>query len=396
MPFYQRLWKEKGVDISEIVTTDDLCNFPLVTKFDIQQQPRSALLSRESRKTSLRHTSGTTADPRLVFRDETARIFWSVTTRRHFNEYGVPKGATVLRTHSEPHAPVRYEAGTSENWVLWTHVGVPNLVETPRLAERLRADVIIGSPQQLEVLAQFVYSSGDIRPPKVCINIAERLDSATRQRIKEATGADVFDVYCSSELSVHIAFECREHKGFHTNWDYLIIEVLNPNGEPANPGEHGEVVVTDLCNYVSPVIRYRLDDIVTLADSTCSCGRALPLQILHIDGRATDQIYLQDGRVVNALHLIKDLQALVSCPLTLVQETREYFTLKCYEISTRRTTVPINKIDKIVSQHLGVRVKLSTCFDELPATLHNETSKFCSFISRIPNEENAVSDTAIC
>lgn len=391
VPFYQALWKEKGVNISKITAAGDLPSLPLVAKADLQRNPRRALLSKESRRTSLRSTSGTTAAPRLVFRDETARIYWSTAVRRYLAEYEVPTGGTVLLTHSQALTPIRYQAGANENWIRWVWVSVSDLIETPGLAARLNADAVLGSPQQLEAIAQLAYSTGDIRPPKVFVSFAERLDPASRRRIERATGANVFDMYCTTELSVPIAFECRGHTGLHTNSDYVIVEVVNSAGDPVGPGEQGEVVVTDLCNFVSPVIRYRLGDIATkTVSSTCSCGRALPLQILRIDGRVTDQIFLSNGRVMNALPLVDELQATTACPLTLIQETHDSFTLKCYYTAAKRSAVPRDRIEQIVRHYLGPETNLQICIDELSATLHNESGKVRSFFSRIPKDENVV------
>jgi phenylacetate-coenzyme A ligase PaaK-like adenylate-forming protein len=47
------------------------------------------------------------------------------------------------------------------------------------------------------------------------------------------------------------------------------------------------VLLTNLANYVQPVIRYRLGDSVVLAAGPCGCGSALPT--IRVEGR-TDEI----------------------------------------------------------------------------------------------------------
>ncbi len=398
VPFYRALWREAGVDVNQITTPHDLSKLPLVARTELQKQPHRNLVSKESRKTNLRSTSGSTAAPRLVLRDETARLFNNATVRRYFVEHGVTPGSTILFIHSQPHIPIRHQAVPNENWTRRIWVSVSDLVETPALAARLNADVVVGSPQQLEAVTQLVYLAGNVRLPKVIVSIAERLDTASRQRIEKATGADIVDVYCSSELSTLIAFECRQHGGFHINWDYAILEIVDSAGKQVGPGEQGEVVVTDLCNFVSPIVRYRLGDIATVSSkssNTCSCTRALPLLISQIDGRVTDQIYTRNGYTLSALPVIGDLQATIDCPLTLLQETYDAFVLNCYTSPPNQSVIVIPmermaRIKQVLCQHLGYETDLQICYQELSAKLINEPGKIRPFVSHIIRREHTV------
>jgi phenylacetate-CoA ligase len=74
------------------------------------------------------------------------------------------------------------------------------------------------------------------------------------------------------------------------------LEVLK-DGQPAKPGETGEVVITDLNNYCLPFIRYRIGDLAVAVDPavTCACGRGLPL-VGKIEGRVQSIIQGTDGR----------------------------------------------------------------------------------------------------
>lgn len=391
VPFYQKLWKDAGVDVGKITTPEDLQSLPLVSKFDLQKQPRRALFSKKINKASLISTSGTTATPRLILRDETAHIYNSVTVQRYFAEYGVPVGSTIIFVHSSAHTTIRYKARANENLTRRVIIGIPDLIETPSLASKLNADAVVGSPQQLEVFAQLC-SIGNIRPPKVFVNIAERLDKATRQRIKKITGSNIVDVYCSSELSTLIAFDCHQHAGFHINSDYIIVEVLNSAGEQVGPGEQGEIVVTDLCNFASPMIRYRLGDIATTSSTECGCGRALPLLISQIDGRVADQIFMHDGRILSAIPLVNALQMTMPCPLTLIQESHSAFVLNCYDAAYRLPDVQVSQIRQIVSQYLGdEETTLKICFENLSETIRNSSGKIRPFLTRIPRGENIMS-----
>jgi len=76
-----------------------------------------------------------------------------------------------------------------------------------------------------------------------------------------------------------------------------VIEILNGD-KPVQPGEPGQVVITNLNNYAFPFIRYRIGDIARFSTQAgCPCGRQHPmLQI--IEGRQVDMFKTKDGRAI--------------------------------------------------------------------------------------------------
>ncbi len=73
-----------------------------------------------------------------------------------------------------------------------------------------------------------------------------------------------------------IAYECEAHDGHHIAAESYIVEVLK-DGRAAQPGEVGELVITDLNSFSVPLIRYCIGDRAVAMDETlCACGRGLP------------------------------------------------------------------------------------------------------------------------
>jgi phenylacetate-coenzyme A ligase PaaK-like adenylate-forming protein len=84
----------------------------------------------------------------------------------------------------------------------------------------------------------------------------------------------------------------------------VLVEVLQ-DGRPAEPGERGEVVLTNLHAYAMPFIRYRIGDIATRAHA-CRCG--LPFgSIAEIRGRMIDYFPLPDGRLLHPYEVMTRL-----------------------------------------------------------------------------------------
>ncbi len=74
----------------------------------------------------------------------------------------------------------------------------------------------------------------------------------------------------------------------------LIAEVLRPDGTPCGEGETGRMVITDLHNHATPIVRYALGDMAEMAGA-CPCGRGLPA-IRRIVGRNHNLLRMPDGR----------------------------------------------------------------------------------------------------
>jgi phenylacetate-CoA ligase len=73
----------------------------------------------------------------------------------------------------------------------------------------------------------------------------------------------------------------------------FIVEVLDEDGGPCRPGEIGRVVVTDLVNFATPIIRYDTCDYAEVGPP-CPCGRGLPT-LARIVGRERNLVAMPDG-----------------------------------------------------------------------------------------------------
>jgi phenylacetate-CoA ligase len=122
-----------------------------------------------------------------------------------------------------------------------------------------------------------------------------------RNRIESAWGARVYDHTGMTEIG-SLGFECHEAPGgVHLNEGECIAEVIDPaTGRLVPDGELGELVLTNLGRWGSPLIRYRTNDQVRITRDKCRCGRWFARMEGGIVGRYDDMITVRGNNVFPA------------------------------------------------------------------------------------------------
>jgi phenylacetate-CoA ligase len=121
--------------------------------------------------------------------------------------------------------------------------------------------------------------------------IGETLSASLRARCKDLA-LRMVDLYSAQEVGA-IALQCPVSGLYHVQAESLIVEVLNDDEMPCREGEVGRVVVTDLHNFATPIIRYEIRDYAEVGGA-CPCGRGLPT-LSRILGRRRNMVTLPDG-----------------------------------------------------------------------------------------------------
>ncbi len=124
---------------------------------------------------------------------------------------------------------------------------------------------------------------------------------AVRAKIESAWGARVFDHPGMSEVGPY-GFECVESPGtVHVIESEFIEEVIAPEtGRLVPKGEAGELVLTTLGRWGSPLIRYRTGDRVRVTRGQCRCGRSFARMEGGLLGRYDDMLIIRGNNVFPA------------------------------------------------------------------------------------------------
>lgn len=253
----------------------------------------------------------------------------------------------------------------------------------PYYVEKLIAfqpDLIHGYPSSLYLLALYLDTQGvhNICPKSVYTH-SETLLSYQREVLERVFRCKVFNWYGNTEVVANIV-EC-EKGSLHIKMEHGVIEFLRPNGEPAKPGEIGELVCTGFGNYATPLIRYRVGDAAIVSDRSCSCGRVGPL-VEEIVGRVEDIIVTPDGRHVGRLdHVFKDALNVVEAQI--IQEHIDSVLVRLVKRPGFGND-DMTLLERELRLRLGPAIKIQYEFmNQIP---REPSGKFRFVISKVPLE----------
>jgi len=120
-----------------------------------------------------------------------------------------------------------------------------------------------------------------------------------RKVLEETFGAQVHNKYGSRDCG-DMACEC-DHGNLHIYTPNVVLEIVDEDGHPVEPGATGRILVTILGNRSFPLIRYEIGDIGSLSSDRCSCGRSFPL-MKQIEGRTMEMLQTTDGRYISPVY----------------------------------------------------------------------------------------------
>ncbi len=319
VPYYREVMEREGLRPEDIRNLADLARMPFLDKQDVRENLYFDLMSDRHRKKDVYRvtTSGSTGQPLTVWVDRHQLEFRWAATLRSQQWTGYRFGDRTVRLWHQTIGMERRQI-LKERLDAWMcrrrfipafEMNAAGLKRMQSVIRRHRPRFLDGYAESFHYLARAGLDTS-LRDLSIrgIMSSAQTLDDDSRRIIEEAFGTRVFDKYGSREFS-GIAYECDRHTGHHVIAEGYIVEIL-VDGRAARPGELGEVVVTDLNNYIMPFIRYRIGDLAYAADASlpCPCGRGLP-RIGAVEGRVQSIVLGANGVAMPGSffsHVLKD------------------------------------------------------------------------------------------
>lgn len=261
---YESAFADAGIDPTAISSWEDFQEVPFTDpadlKADFEAFPPEGSLYTEGAMVSF---SPLGEDLAPVFDTKADLEYEATVNAAVFERAGISAGDRVLNTFG------------------YHLFGTGNLIH--RGLEELGAEVFPVGPGDSEQAADFIETydvDALIGNPSFALKVAEKGAEVDvfvgggepftsipgyRADVKEALGCETAVDYFGSRHVLPIAAETSDEAGLHVVSDYAIVELVDPDtGEPLEPGERGEVVVTHRRKEGFPLVRYRTGDLAEL------------------------------------------------------------------------------------------------------------------------------------
>jgi phenylacetate-CoA ligase len=311
--FYRRLWLSRGLYPDDIRSFGDIARIPIVRKQDLRHHTEEFFTQRASRRMTTVHTSGTTGSPltvRFSQEDIGRRYAFLERCRRWAGVRIGQKRATFtgrnLLAEGQTQPPFwRYNWPGQQLLFSSYHLASANLPAYVDALESFQPEIIDGYPSSIHAVADHILRCGRVHTihPRAILTSAETVLPHQRQTIEAAFRAKLYDQYASSEGAPFIS-ECRNGR-MHVHVDSGLIEILNAEGEPAAPGQVGEMVVSSFTTRVVPLLRFAMGDTAIASKETDACPCGLPFPVIEtIVGRMDDVLYTPDRGLVGRLDTV--------------------------------------------------------------------------------------------
>jgi phenylacetate-CoA ligase len=368
-PLMRKTWEEAGVKPADIRTLGEFRErAPFITKDDVRAfrdnygDPFGGLLAVERDQIStVFSTSGTTGDATLYGHGwGEFHPFWAIQAR-DFWEIGIRPGDLVLGSGFKIRGQLYHAEQLIGAIPLMVSTGIGSWTEAVEAIRKYRPAYATLTGLALAELEHLSHEL-DLVEVFSCFKGAgfagEPLSARMRRRLAE-WGLEVFVWTSAGDTTA--AFECREHDGHHAWEDTVLLESLSLDGgtTPVGDDEIGEMVATSLDNPVTPLIRFRSDDLIRMTRRRCGCGRT-HARFWPI-GRKCDETIVQGQSFVpmdiwQALETVPETEAGV---FQLIRGAREMDELRIrvgYDANTRASQLDDvrDRVSTAVEAALGI------------------------------------------
>ncbi|MGH7125970.1 MAG: phenylacetate--CoA ligase family protein, partial [Stellaceae bacterium] len=275
VPHYRRSLAAAGLQPGRAVTRELLRRLPVLTRRDLQDAGDGLLsvaIPREHGRHQSTSTSGSTGMPVTVVKTELEQSYWHAITLRHSLWHRRDPRLKLAAIRSDrsgrsdfPHGSAQADWGPPVSEIYDTGPGAlldirTGIAEQAEWLAREAPDYVLSFGTNLLFLARHCRDNGIPLPRlKALIASGEIVEPELRQLCRDLWRASLSDMYSAVEVG-YIALQCPEQEHYHVQMEAALVEILDAKGNPCAPGEVGEVVVTPLHNYATPLIRYALGD----------------------------------------------------------------------------------------------------------------------------------------
>ncbi|MBP5790766.1 MAG: phenylacetate--CoA ligase [Kiritimatiellae bacterium] len=305
VPLFRRRCDEKGVKPRDLATLADLGKFPFMVKTDLRDEYPLGLTAAPMKEITRFHcSSGTTGKPICIPATREDVEIWTEGAARCLAMYGITENDVLQVSYGYG----LFTGGLGAHYAgekigcAVLPIGAGNTQKQIMLMRDLGVTAICCTPSYFLHLATVAHKMGiDFRRDtklKHGIFGAEPWTDEIRARIEELSGITAHDIYGLTEIAgPGVAGNCEHCRGLHIWEDHFYPEIIDPDTLEVLPdGEEGELVLTTLDRFGTPMIRYRTRDLSRLQTGQCKCGRTMRVMD-RVHARSDDMLIVHGVNV---------------------------------------------------------------------------------------------------
>lgn len=394
VPYYYQLFRNIGLTgefIQNSFEITDLKKIPPITKEILRKYGTTTLLSAMKAKEGVfLSSSGSTGTPTKIFFSKNMHQRYAAAAEarsrnwagvNRFNARGMIGGRRVVPEGISKGPYYRYNYFEKQVYFSAYHISAKTAANYAEAIRKYKLDYMTGYAMSNYFLARFL-DENNIKVPqlKAVITSSEKLTPEMRSLFQKVYGCKTYDGYSGVEACGMITE--NEYGQLLISPDVGIMEILKEDGTPCIPGETGEVYSTGLLNYDQPLIRYRIGDMVKLAENQQTrCGRNMPV-VEEIVGRVEDTVIGTDGREIVRFHgIFIDLPSVVEGQI--IQHELDKFEIRV--VCSQPIKEDEHKLIKsrMISQLGEIELKIN----QVESIPRNQNGKFKAVVSNVKRKE---------
>lgn len=374
---YLKLVSDKGLTSLKL---DNVSLIGPLEKETVKRHPEK-LTNNSVKHYNIHRTSGTGGDPLAIRVGLEAEAYRTAGRKRFYEWWGIkPRDRNVLiwGRSRNPDNNRSLLSGIETAFSTTYKISVFDLsIESfPgyfKKIQRYKPKFFRGYVSALEQFADLCkYFGSDLKDLKLkgAIVTSEVLSKDQREKIGSVFGCPVINEYGANDGGL-MAFECPSGN-LHIFEESILF----------NTKSDGEVLLTDLHNYATPLVNYELGDRIRFREGICPCGRSLKI-IEEIEGRTEDSILKSNGQLLNNAfftYIIRDLynsgydNAFLKYRVVQRDKEFDFFYIRGNNFSFQ----VLDKIKAIMLSEIGEDIKIS--FKEVDEIKREESGKLRSFV----------------
>lgn len=396
VPYYRKVFDKRGIKSDDVQSLSDLQKLPFLTNKILQDNINNLKATNyHQNKFEYAHTSGSTGTPVGFFYEKgvSRAVEWAFMKTQwdrvgyKFSDKCIYLRGSILETTKNG---IFWKKELLGRWLIMSsfHMTEENLPKYIRKIREFKPKFIQAYPSSITILARYMKENNiDTFPSlKAILCGSENLYPWQRKLLDEVFQCRVYSWYGHAEQGV-LAGECEESTYYHIFPEYGIVELIGKDNKlVTSEGKMGEVVTTNLNNYVFPLIRYRTVDLAVYRHKQCECGRAYPL-FERVEGRLHEFLVGRNNRMIalSAINVYSD-------DFRVVVEQFQFHQKKPGEVILNIVKKPsykpndTEKILKELERKLGDDIQISIRFvDSIPRT---KQGKYRFLTQELPIEAN--------